>query len=50
VCFDVVPKMNDSTLPTSSKIVDVLVDIVGNPGATKLQQRYIGFIIPGTDC
>ena len=50
VCFEVIPKMN-TTVPATKEpqFYNAFIDVLGMPGAVKLDQRKVLFLVPPSD-
>ena len=47
VCFEVVPKVNDTVTPRPTpQFFDAFIDVLGMPGAVKLDRRTVIFEVP----
>jgi len=47
VCFEIIPKRNDTVKPKpSAQFFNAFVDVLGMPGAVKLDRRTIVFLVP----
>ncbi|MBK7399365.1 MAG: hypothetical protein IPJ34_24640 [Myxococcales bacterium] len=50
VCFEVIPQSNTSVPPKSvAQFYNAFIDVIGMPGAVKLDQRTVLFLVPPTD-
>ncbi len=50
VCFEVIPQMNSTVPPkTVAQFFNAFIDVVGMPGAIKLDRRGVLFEVPPTD-
>jgi hypothetical protein len=47
VCFEILPKINDTVPPKSSaQFFNAFIDVLGMPGAVKLDRRTVLFLVP----
>lgn len=47
VCFEVIPKMNTTVKPKgSAQFFNAFIHVVGNPGAIRLDERNVRFMVP----
>lgn len=50
VCFEVIPKMNTTVKPKSTaQFFNAFIDVLGQPGAVKLDRRTVLFLVPPRD-
>ena len=48
VCFEVIPRKNETVKPAKDRpqFFKAFIDVVGMPGAVKLEQRDVLFLVP----
>jgi hypothetical protein len=50
VCFEVLPKTNNIVPPREkAQFFNAFIDVLGMPGAVKLDRRNVLFLVPPTD-